>query len=44
MWCMPQKDDQNEEDIVQWIECENCKLWVHAACACGNDNVCLLQD
>lgn len=38
--CLKQDDrNQDDDNIVDWIECQICKLWVHAACAGGE--ICL---
>uniref|UniRef100_A0A1X7TQ09 SWIM-type domain-containing protein n=1 Tax=Amphimedon queenslandica TaxID=400682 RepID=A0A1X7TQ09_AMPQE len=31
--CKKQDSDQDNSDIVDWIECSKCNLWVHVACA-----------
>uniref|UniRef100_A0A1X7TPB7 Zinc finger PHD-type domain-containing protein n=1 Tax=Amphimedon queenslandica TaxID=400682 RepID=A0A1X7TPB7_AMPQE len=31
--CKKQDSDQDHSDIVDWIECSKCNLWVHVECA-----------
>ena len=32
-----QEDDHSKEDLVEWVQCNNCQMWLHMTCAkCEN--------
>lgn len=40
-------DDNDQEDIIDWIECQVCTLWVYLACACEQNMTiyaCIVED
>ena len=34
------EDDKEDVDVVQWIECSSCSLWIHTKCAQSTSNAC----